>query len=88
MNFAVELEEKRKILDEIDEKIAKLFLDRLKTVKEIGSIKKENNLDILDKTREEKIIQKMNFYASDLAEKEYLVGIYKNVMEESRKAQS
>ena len=41
------MEEYRKIIDEIDDKIMKLLVDRLLIVKDIGLYKKQNNNLIL-----------------------------------------
>ena len=50
------LETLRKEIDEIDKKIALLFNERMKVIKEIKEYKKENNLSTLDKTREEYLL--------------------------------
>lgn len=52
-----ELEKLRKEIDEIDEKIAILFNERMKIVQKIKDYKKENNLPIQDKNREESLIK-------------------------------
>ena len=49
----MELNELRNQIDQIDKEMAVLFEKRMKIVKQIGEYKKENNLPILDKKREE-----------------------------------
>jgi len=65
------LEKARKDIVKVDKKIKKLFLKRMKLSKEIGKIKKENNLPILDETRENYLKET---YTKDLFEykNEYL----------------
>ena len=54
----MELNELRNQIDQIDKEMAVLFEKRMKIVKQIGEYKKENNLPILDKKREEEVIEK------------------------------
>jgi len=53
-----ELDDYRKKIDEIDEKITKLFEERMNTVMKVGEYKKANNLPVLNKSREEEVIKK------------------------------
>ena len=48
----MELNELRKQIDKVDKQMAKLFEERMDIVKHIGNYKKEHNLPILDKERE------------------------------------
>jgi len=52
------LESFREEIDTIDSKMKDLFLSRMKIVKKIKDIKKENNLAIFDKDREKKLFKK------------------------------
>ena len=52
-----ELELLRKQIDEIDDEICKLFEKRMKVAKSIGDFKKENNMNVLDSSREEKVLE-------------------------------
>jgi len=52
------LEELRAEINEIDEKLIGLFKDRMKVVKEIAHYKIENDMQVLDESREEFIIKK------------------------------
>ena len=53
-----ELDDYRKKIDEIDEKITKLFEERMNTVMKVGEYKKANNLPVLNKSREEEVLKK------------------------------
>ena len=55
----MELNELRNQIDQIDKEMAVLFEKRMKIVKQIGEYKKENNLPILDKKREEEVIERI-----------------------------
>ena len=52
------LEEARLIINEVDSKMVELFKERMKAAKMVAEYKKENNLPILDKAREEALINK------------------------------
>ena len=52
------LDEERKIIDEIDGKMAELFEKRMEAVKKIAEYKKRNGLEIYCKDRENEIISK------------------------------
>ena len=49
------LEQARKKINEIDEKMAKLFEERMEASKEVALYKKENALPIVDKMREKEL---------------------------------
>lgn len=58
----MELNELRKQIDKIDEQMAKLFEERMNLVKQVGQYKKEHNLPILDKERENFVKEKNHQY--------------------------
>lgn len=49
----------RNLIDTIDEQLLELINSRADLVKEIGEIKKRNNLSIIDKNREAEIFEKI-----------------------------
>ena len=79
------LEEIRLEINDIDEKLVKLFTQRMECAKEVGMYKKENNIPILNADREQEILDEMLVkggkfgYASQL--------LYSNIMELSRALQ-
>lgn len=52
------LDEDRAVIDEIDEQLVQLFEKRFHTVEDIISYKMENNMEILDASRESVITEK------------------------------
>lgn len=52
------LEEQRIKIDAIDLKLVQLFEERMHVVEEVIDIKLKNNMEILDSSREEQVIQK------------------------------
>lgn len=58
----MELNELRKQIDKVDKQMAKLFEERMDIVKQIGNYKKEHNLPILDKERENLVKEKNHQY--------------------------
>ncbi len=68
----MKLDELRKQINEIDQEMLKLFEKRMHVAKSIGEYKKENNLPVLDKNREEAL---MNLMKSKVEDKD-LIDLY------------
>ena len=52
------LEEARLIINSVDDKMIELFKERMKAAEMVAEYKKENNLAVFDKKREDQIIEK------------------------------
>ena len=78
------LEQARKKINEIDEKMAKLFEERMEASKEVALYKKENALPIVDKMREKELILKNSKYVEDVVIGEYYVNFLQSVMNMSK----
>lgn len=78
------LEQARKKINEIDEKMAKLFEERMEASKEVALYKKENALPIVDKMREKELILKNSKYVEDVVIGEYYVNFLQSVMDLSK----
>ncbi len=74
-----EIDKIRRELDEIDKKIITLLEERESLIRELGRVKKAKKLEIIDQTREKKIIAKLKT--------PYQKEIFKKILEESRKRQ-
>lgn len=59
------LESYRKEIDTIDEELITLLKKRLSIAEKIGMYKKSKNIDVLDKSREHEIIEKLNNKAKE-----------------------
>ncbi|EHR35013.1 chorismate mutase [Helcococcus kunzii] len=81
------LEKQREKIDEIDKEIVRLFEERMKVVVEVAQIKKENNLEIFDSSRENLVIEKVQKYLENEKLKKYLEEFYKDLMNLSKKYQ-
>jgi monofunctional chorismate mutase len=79
------LNELRKEIDEIDELIIQLLDDRIEIVHEIGDYKKDNNIDVLDSTREALIFEKIE--KMDLENKDTIIKIYEQLMNVTKDVQ-
>ncbi len=51
------LDELRKEIDDIDQEILKILVRRVDIVKQIGELKNEQNLPIVDEVRKEKVLE-------------------------------
>lgn len=82
-----ELNEARKKINEIDEKMAKLFEERMKASKEVANYKIKHALPIFDASREQEVINQNLQYIEDDEIKEYYVNFLKETMNISKKYQ-
>lgn len=82
------LEKSRKEINEIDRKMAELFVQRMHAAKAVAEYKKENGLAILDEARENEVIQRNSELIEDETLREYYVRFIKSVMSVSRDYQS
>lgn len=83
-----ELEQARKIINEVDKEMASLFEKRMEAAQLVAKYKKERGLSILDATREKEIIKNNSKYIQDNEIKEYYVKFLEYNMALSRNYQS
>ncbi len=79
-----ELNKARKKIDEINEEIAHLLDERVALVKEIGNIKKKNQIPIIDKERENKIFEKLSKLKFKSAQFQEIRKIFEKILSVSR----
>ena len=82
------LDKARKIINEVDSKMAELFLERMKAAELVFEHKKELGLPILDQKREQAVIEQNSALIKDNTIKEYYIDYIKNLMALSRAYQS
>ena len=81
------IEELREKIDGIDEKIIKLYRERMDVAKDIASYKKEKGLPVLDPGRERAVLAKIGQSAGDdLAD--YAQSVYRAIMATARSYQN
>lgn len=78
------LKKLRKEIESIDKDIVKLFESRMKIVSEVSKYKHENNIPILDSSREDEVIEKNKKYLEDKKLGNYLEDFYKGFMDISK----
>ena len=81
------IEDLRNEINQIDEKIIKLFEERMNISVKVGEYKKLNNLPILDQQREDELIEKNLAHLNNKNLKNYYIEFQKKVMELSKKLQ-
>ena len=84
MAMTDKLETARKIINEVDEKMAELFVKRMKAAEMVYEHKKEYGLPILDEARENALIEKNSEKVEDEVIKGYYIDFIKNVMSVSK----
>ena len=83
----MDLDDYRKRLDEIDDELLSLFVERMNISAEIGAWKKENNLPVLDVRREKEKLQRIeDMSPSELSD--YSFTLFSMLLELSRSRQN
>ncbi len=82
----MELNDIRKRIDEIDDQLLSLFLERMDCAEEVAKYKKEHNLPILNKTREREILAEVQEKAGKKAL--YAHHLFSTLMELSKASQA
>ena len=83
-----QLEEARKIINEVDAEMAKLFVKRMRAAEMVYEHKKAHGLPILDQKREEAVIEQNSALVDDEVLKQYYIDYLKHMMSLSRAYQS
>ena len=79
------MERFRKEIDKIDSEIARLLEKRFEICSEIGDFKSKNNIETEDKSREKKIIEKIE--RTDLKYRDNIKEVESKILLESKKIQ-
>ena len=77
----------REKINMLDAEMARLFCERMNTVREVASFKAENKLPIFDASREAEIIERNSAFIEDEAIKAHYINFLKNNMQISRSYQ-
>ncbi len=81
------IEELRKDINEVNKEILDLFIKRMEISKDIAIYKMENNIPILDRKREEEVLQNVVDNTPDDL-KHYSLDLFKKIMELSKEYQN
>lgn len=81
------LEEARNIINDCDNEMIELFKRRMSAAKMVAEYKKENNLPILDSTREQAIIEKNVKLLNSKELEEYYLDFFKEMLTVSKNYQ-
>lgn len=87
MAYKNKMEEIRAEIDALDEDIASLILKRMDLVAEVAKHKRELDLPIMNKEREEEVIKKALAKIEDADKARYLKHIYETLLTESKRYQ-
>lgn len=82
------LKELRGQIDSIDKEIVQLFEKRMEVVLNVAMYKMENNIPILDISREDEVINKNTIHLKNRELEDYLKEFYINLMNLSKNYQN
>jgi len=77
----------RNKIDETDDSIVKLLMERFAVVKEIAEYKKERGLDIFQQARETEIMKKIADKIDNEEYRDYILKIYSEILDASKSLQ-
>ncbi len=80
------IDELRSEIDEIDDGLVSLFLQRLAVVKEVGEAKKSLSLSVEDKDRENAVIERLTVNKTD-EEKKKITELYNKIFDISKETE-
>ena len=72
----------RDAIDELDREIVELLVQRMALSAEVAEYKKKNNMPILDKAREEALLEKIASLSGGM--NEYTRGVYLEILNQSK----
>ncbi|OFI47912.1 chorismate mutase [Floricoccus penangensis] len=81
------LDETRKQIDDVDKQIIELLEERMKLVQEVITYKKENNLPVLDNSRENIVLEKTRERVENPIFADSIVATFQDIMKNSRNFQ-
>lgn len=81
------MEEQRKKIDELDQKIVALLEQRMEAVSEIARLKKAAKLNVLDTSREAVVLEKVGSYVKKPEYKKPIQESYQALMDISKNYQ-
>lgn len=81
------LDETRKQIDDVDKQIIELLEERMKLVQEVIAYKKENNLPVLDNSRENIVLEKTRERVENPIFADSIVATFQDIMKNSRNFQ-
>jgi chorismate mutase/prephenate dehydratase len=82
------LDDARLIINECDKELINIFKRRMSAARLVAEYKKENNLPILDKNREDLIIEKNINLLNDKELEEYYLEFFKSLLKVSKDFQT
>ena len=78
----MEIKDLRNKIDTLDREIVKLLTERMGVSAEVAAYKIANNMPVLDKSREEALLEKIASLSGDMSE--YTHEIYLEILRQSR----
>lgn len=78
----------REQIDSVDKRIIECMKERMEIVRQIGEYKKERNMAVLDRSREDAKLMKLAQEADEVLSEEEIVELFEKIMEISRNRQT
>lgn len=82
----MEIKDLREMIDSLDREIVELLVKRMNVSAEVAAYKIKNNMPVLDKSREEALLEKIASLSGDMSG--YTHEIYLEILKQSRAYQN
>lgn len=80
-----ELEELRRAIDQVDQKLLELVAERVRLVLRVGDVKRARNLPVYDPERERRVLERLAANAPDPLDGATIKRIFERLIDESRR---
>lgn len=81
------IERQRRKIDRLDRRVANLLAKRFRQVVSIGRVKRENKIDVRDKTREDEVLVRIDSVVDDGCARRFVRNVFRGIIEESSRVQ-
>lgn len=81
------IERHRRKIDRLDRRVAKLLAKRFRQAVRIGRVKRENKIDVRDKTREGEVLERIDSVVDDGCARRFVRNVFRGIIEESSRVQ-
>lgn len=84
MDAPKEIKCAREQINQLDDSIVRLLTQRFQTAALIGQIKKQDDLQVLDRNREAEVLNRVRTVSPDSQTTDYVAAVYEAILKNSR----
>ena len=85
MTAPLELDELRRKIDAVDQKILEQLRERVGLVLKVGDYKRANRMDVYDPGRERSLLERLSGAAENPLDRDFIRNVFQRIVDESRR---